>query len=560
MDFRLYSITLASLIYLTACGGSGSSTPNEVPPPPTIANRAPILDIKFTSPVFSEGFIDFYLADSVDPDGSIREFNVEQISGPVATLNAVPGMINFGLWWWDAPKIDGDGVETVSFRISATDDLGAITSRNVSIQIEGSSQPGKLVARYDRLPNLLLGNGRSIGSKREPDNVIASFRIGDSSSQLEELAMLGGPYRQGVQRMNFQSAKVGLANAQFGNISRLKYYELSLAITPAFDTEFTVFNEQENKLTWVVSEDGNNRDESNNIIWAKLATLDVDSPCELITNFGPVGPLWVGQRGKGMTAFDVERIAVSTIANDFIVTNTTHLNVNKSLCFLHRAFIPNDLQDTSISDSEGIEGGALTKEGIVGLDFETNEIVIISTQVNEQELYEYDVLKTVPLNVPANEPLKIVEAIGFGSMSLTPNFMIVVLAGETNESNHYLINIPLDTKSTEGLGYDKVEAQTVYQWTGGIPIGVARGNFGGLDAGNQFFEDLAVVTKGGFGLHFDLINNTLVEGQPVFGYPLRFEVAPNATSMVRRGRDDSVKEDVLASHANDNTLRLYEID
>ena len=572
MEFHKLLIISTFISLLFACGGSGesdsttlSNPPTQSPTPP-LANVAPEIVVKYSQPIFSEGRMDFDFSASTDSDGRITEFKMEQIAGPTATNVGQQGQINSGIWFWDAPSVSPNTTSEIILRITAIDDDNAQATRDVVLQVEGYEGPGQLVARFESLPTLLAGNGVSIGAQEAPDHVFASMQVQGVAADMMEIVKLGGPYRFATQRLNYQSVLRGVAGQAFSDVSYLQYNRLSDAISPANTTEFTVLSETDGSLSWIVNEDGNERDEDNNLVWRMPASVEVEAPCAMTADynsaFGTM-PILVGQRGKGMTAINVERITESQIANSFKVTSTDKLELNKSLCFLYHVFIPDDLLDPSISDTDGMVGGSLTREGIVALDYDANELVIISTLVDDQNQWEYEVLRTVPLNVPALENLRIVDAVGVNMRGTVPQYMIVVLAGETNESTHYLINIPLINLDSSQTQFDKIEAQTVYEWTGGIPVGVASGNFGGIAPENQYLDDLVVVTKAEFGLHFDLMNNTIAGDQPIFAQPSRFDISANASSMVPINdahSDNSVFKDyILVAHENDNSLRVYNI-
>ncbi|WAJ71797.1 PKD domain-containing protein [Catenovulum adriaticum] len=125
------------LSVLTACGSSNQraneteDTSNQVP---TISVSPQIIDEKTQVEV---------KADSADEDGTVERFQWQQLSGTQVSFNGELSSLNF-----QAPSVTSD--ETLSFRVTVTDNDGAKASTDFPVLIKNINQPPVALAGPDQ--------------------------------------------------------------------------------------------------------------------------------------------------------------------------------------------------------------------------------------------------------------------------------------------------------------------------------------------------------------------------------------------------------------------------
>jgi len=114
---------------LTGCGAGdsgGSGTPPNQPAP--APNQPPLLAVDATRN-YVEGGRQTLAATASDSDGTVREITWTQLTGVAVAPRAVgTGVIEFDVPWYDVAKV-------LTFRVTATDNLGAASSRDVTVNI-----------------------------------------------------------------------------------------------------------------------------------------------------------------------------------------------------------------------------------------------------------------------------------------------------------------------------------------------------------------------------------------------------------------------------------------
>jgi hypothetical protein len=127
--FNLKRLGLVSALVLgmSACGSDDDAAPASPPPP---VNTAPVITLNDAS--FEEK-AEASIAATVEDDGQISSYAWEQFAGPMVTLtNTDTDTVSF-----TAPSVLSD--ETISLRLTVTDDEGATNSADINIEILSTS-------------------------------------------------------------------------------------------------------------------------------------------------------------------------------------------------------------------------------------------------------------------------------------------------------------------------------------------------------------------------------------------------------------------------------------
>lgn len=127
-NLKRLGLVTALVLGMSACGSDDNSAPAPAPvsPPPPPVNTAPVITLNEAS--FEEkSEASIYAA--VEDDGQISTYTWEQFAGPSVTLtNSDTDTVNF-----TAPSVLSD--ETISLRLTVTDDEGATSSADINIEI-----------------------------------------------------------------------------------------------------------------------------------------------------------------------------------------------------------------------------------------------------------------------------------------------------------------------------------------------------------------------------------------------------------------------------------------
>ena len=157
----LFMVIAATAIALSGCGGGEDG---EEPPP---ANRPPVVD---AGPGWSvdAGYVVFLPGSANDPDGSIAAYLWEQTGGARVTLSGADSPNAR----FTAPDVAAD--ETLSFRLTVTDNEGLQASDAVEVVVRRANRPPIVDAGPDRSVDAreLVVLSASAG---DPDGSIAAY-------------------------------------------------------------------------------------------------------------------------------------------------------------------------------------------------------------------------------------------------------------------------------------------------------------------------------------------------------------------------------------------------
>ena len=152
-------------VLLSACGGGGEDRGEES----ATVNQPPTLQVG-PDLVADEGTTVYLSGSADDPDGHIASYDWEQTGGLEVVLSGDTTAIAS----FTAPEVSTD--ETLTFRLTVTDDKGATASGTVTVtvwQVESNQPPTLQVG-----PDLLADEGTTVylsGSADDPDGHIASY-------------------------------------------------------------------------------------------------------------------------------------------------------------------------------------------------------------------------------------------------------------------------------------------------------------------------------------------------------------------------------------------------
>ncbi|AWB66324.1 hypothetical protein C2869_07705 [Saccharobesus litoralis] len=134
--FNYRGMASLAMLALTACGGGGSDSSNES------KNQAPTIVV--SNQTVNENSPVVINATASDSDGTIQSYDWQQISGKQMSVSGG----NTSTIQFTAPDIDAD--ESLVFRLTVTDDVGASSSQQVSVLVKKVNQVPTVSAGDDQ--------------------------------------------------------------------------------------------------------------------------------------------------------------------------------------------------------------------------------------------------------------------------------------------------------------------------------------------------------------------------------------------------------------------------
>ncbi|WP_169711654.1 hypothetical protein [Henriciella litoralis] len=520
---------------MAGCGGGssgGGGTPNggpPPPPPPPPGNGGPDIRIELSSnPVLEQNIFVIDTFDTTDPDGDSFNITLRQTSGPAAEQLED---VNAYATKWRAPDITTNTTATMVFEIRAEDSRGAVSTKSANVQLRGFSGPGRPVALLDQGARLEVGNIGTTFSE-----VFASVpAVAGSPNNPRDLVLFGEDTTKGY----FDYSRTDLATVEpsFSGIAQIVPNGLGFNGVEA-PNQFVVVEEGANKISLVNSD----RSVVPGGTFQLADSFAIDQPCyfEGRTNTGQDFG-WVGQRDNGLA---VVRITPdnSSSSNQFDSEVIFDLNSDRSLCHIFPTELPADVYTKDPFDESNFSP-------LIAVDFDSNELVLYG---DTDETQEYVELTAIPLQTETTEQMTIVDVLSFGSPSLKPRYMVVLLTDGKDGGQQRLIMVSQDNSSEE-------ISQETFAWTGGVPVGLVQGAFVGVRPADQKRLDLVVVTESGQAMVFE---NTLAENQgvgevPSFAEPKSFAIEPGAGSAATAKDDNFSDNVVMVANPGSGVVRVY---
>ncbi len=506
-----------------AAGNSGSATI-------TLDIKAPIeFNISKTRVFESELF-------SIEKTNPPGDMEITQLSGEEAIKVSTSNESTR----FRAPALEFDGTEQLSFEIVITSPSGETASTIISSpEVIGRAGAGIPVAIYDPALSLQTGFGtRTLGLNREEGSNIVAIRQSAESfnSDKFEIAMLGG-ITNFTDRQDYEDESRFRVEGDFEDVS---YTELN-GLGTAFG--LAVLSKDENKLRWFNYEPNSEGSPPN--IYRESDSFSVEKPCFVRDIYGK-NFIWVGQEDNGLSVIELNPVKTDGRTTSFNEILLQNVGGNRSLCYIFPTRLAYRYANTGT-------------DGLITLDYKSNEIVLFKELDAGASYAEVDV---IPLQTETTEALEIVDVYSIGLPSRVPRSMGVLLSDGKENGVHRLIHI------TQDLDNDEISQRT-YSWTGGIPVSLVVGNFGGDDANLYFTEDIAVITNSNQSLFFESNavepDNWFERRNREYAEPIFFETFPGAGSAVTVNQrpnefGDVDIEDVLVSYPDTGELRYYSPD
>lgn len=515
-------VAICSATASDAAGNTGSATLN-------LKIDAPVEVILDRAQVFESGLFNFV---KTSPPGSIE---IIQLSGAEAIeFLTFSEEVSFR-----APALDFDGTEQLSFEIKINGPDGQTASEVITApEVTGRAGAGIPVAVYEPALSLLNGFVRLFNFNGNVNgNVLATRQSSESfNSDKVELALFGGTTNI-ENEQNYESEGNYQVEGIFEDIS---YAELSGL---GFSFALTVLSKIENELRWFNFEP--NAEGSPPNIFREADSFSIENPCFVRSLFGQ-DYVWIGQENNGFSVVEIEPITTNGLTTGFDETILQNIGGTRSLCYI----FPTRLAFRFANSGP---------DGLITLDYNTNEIVLFK-ELNQGAAYEE--VEAIALETETNEALQIVDVYSFGLPSRGSSVYRRFVDEWARCGEHRFIQI---TQNREGSLDDDEVQQRTYSWTGGVPVSLVVGNFGGEDTDVAFTEDVVVITSSNQSLFFEANTPSSSDrstrnrgyAQPVF-----FETLPGAGSAVsinqRSTNDEGVDiDDVLVSYPETGELRYY---
>ncbi|EWH09803.1 PKD domain-containing protein [Catenovulum agarivorans DS-2] len=140
VKFKSLAINLLLLSVLTACGSSKNAA-DETEDTADSRNQAP--SVLVDDQTINEQTQIEVEADALDQDGTLVRVHWQQLSGPQVSFNSESASLRF-----QAPSVTND--ETLSFRVTVTDNDGAEASKEFTIRVKNVNQPPVVSAGADQ--------------------------------------------------------------------------------------------------------------------------------------------------------------------------------------------------------------------------------------------------------------------------------------------------------------------------------------------------------------------------------------------------------------------------
>lgn len=545
----LPSLLLTSALLASCGGGSGSSsstvTPQPVvvtPPPVVVTPPQPqpptIIAALSKSLVWESELFSIDLDGSTADDANIDTFDIKQVSGlPVKDLERT----NFYYYNFQAPDYDFDGMQSIEFEITATDTAGRVSVKTILLSVEGFGGTGVPIARYETPVELIGGDGSGRGSGGGYDGIFLSEAdipsLPDGSVNFK---FYGANNSSDVPKNYNEAADESFFDEDTTPVTNVNYIvkgRLEFNLRPSLGTDIVVLNKESDEFIWYagVSE----RDEANTKWlkrYSKQDSFAIEDPC-FFTGRQNTGQdyIWVGQENNGASLVQLDPVRNDQgYADSFNETVLQKFGGQRSLCLIY----PTEIQDNIVPGFTTYSDGGYP--GFIGVDYNTNELAIYGDLGDDKS---YEELTTIPLQTNSTEELKIVDFFADWTSSKPDFFGVLLTDGKENGIHRLVIITFSDGFSDEP---NKIKQQTL-SWTGGVPFRVLNGTFGGINPGNQFLQDLVVVTEtSDASMFFDNItelagaNNS--QGPLVWAEGVPFQTDPGIASAVKMDMHHDISE------------------
>ncbi|MCK0127690.1 hypothetical protein [Erythrobacter sp. F6033] len=472
---------------------------------------------------------------TTDPDGDSITITMSQVAGPTATrlddINALATR-------WRAPSLNQDETVEIQIEIRAEDGRGAVATQNVVIAVRGFSGPGRPVAVFDPGVRLVSGNVNA-ETNAGISEVIAQQNIdGGMSGDQERLLFFGED--SGFGYFDYSQFDRATLAETFGDVSFLEKGTLDFNFQSFVDwaSGLLVASETDDEVSWFTTESSSASDRP----FARRDGFSISNPCFVQGRVDTSQDfVWIGQRNQGLSVVRLDRQSDSngfTVFNDALISQTSQ---GRSLCHLTTTSFAQRLYQPDFFNNSNFDN-------LLAIDYNTNELVLLGDS-NEDQIYEE--LEVVPIDTQASTQLSIVDVFSRGTKSAVPRIMTVLVTDGTEGGQHRLIVITQDQ--------DDEFVQTVFSWSGGVPVALLEGSFVGVRPNDQTRKDLVVVSATGQSLVFE---NTVPENSgaatpPTYAAPVIFDTGIGAGSAVT-ARDENFADDVvMVSYPTTGVVRVF---
>ncbi|KDA04331.1 putative lipoprotein [Hyphomonas oceanitis SCH89] len=301
-----------------------------------------------------------------------------------------------------------------------------------------------------------------------------------------------------------------------------------------------MLSETEDKLRWFIA--SRNDDP---IVFSEADNISITDPCHVVgATDSSQDFILVGQRNRGLSV--VRIVAVDPdgdgIAVEFDDSVIYSLDVGRSLCHVFPTVLPERVSP------EFVNGDLVDLPGVIAVDFDTNEIVLIGDTTDNGA---YEVLEVIPIDTQSTEPMKIVDVFSRGNPSLVPRYIAILLTSGIHDGEHRLVVVSQSNDTKE-------ISQETFSWSGGVPVALLSGPFVGVRPNDQTRPDLVVIS--GTSEQSLVFENTVPEESgvatvPSFAAPKLFDVGIGAGSAVAAISENYTDTVVLVSFPDTGEIR-----
>ena len=383
---------------------------------------------------------------------------------------------------------------------------------------------GTSIGFFDPALSLRTGNTGAIGGSARSTY---AFSVQQTASGEYKIHVLGG---QGSIPLEYDKTDEYLVEGSFESVDYID--APSLYANGLVEPEITVLSEAADKLFWLHM----------NLrffpyTFRVMSEIDVEAPCYVEgTNTYWAGDVLVGQRGLGMSLFEIDTGLEGSKSDGFTSQLRAQSAPGRSLCWFLRGTLPAQF----MIDTPQLRVYSDTLA--TAIDYETNEIVYLGDAADDGFIEE---LGSVAILTESSKSLEIVDVISHGTSNQSPRYFLVLMTDGNDPGEHRLVRIALEDQ-LDSLGNSAGEILTqkvVHAWEDGVPVGMVQAPLGGQQYGGYLYPDLAVVL-GTTDHSFFFDNITFAPGEPPdYSDPVKFNVGKGAGSAIAVDRPDGPQLD-----------------
>ncbi|WP_018997114.1 hypothetical protein [Hirschia maritima] len=552
---RLLAACAAQVLFV-GCSGGGDSTspvastpiaspsPSSTPTPTPTPTEEVELNIIAPAEVWENRKFWIDLRELADNE-TYRGF-VTQTEGPAA-YNKLEVLV--GLFEFVAPDLIGNEPVELVFEVSASRLGNVEKTETFSVFVKPSpSGPGEILDVVQPALELKIGERKFLS---EASSGIGS--VGAIVAVQQPNPLTNEDYRVvfwsdslfAQNPIHYPLGDVDLKDISFIDAPSLNYHGCCSEFVSLGGNEMTILSQNEGALKWFGEDYERSSNGAESRHYVQREEIPFEDACFVKgTPEQGIDFAWVGHRERGISIMGIqpkEPTYGGNTALSFEYEIYQTLGEGRSLCYVY----PIDNQYYPFAMETPFSAW-----NFIAVDYKSKELVFYGGDVSVSEngliypYHPYEELGSVPLPTGVEEDLEIVQVVGGGGASSTPDYMLILMTTGADPGEHLLLYLKFPSgesfraQNPAGFSFTintlDIEHK-LYRWTEGVPVQIVAGAFGGIRPGDQTRLDLAIITKtGGEGLYFENIldDHAGIAEFPVFEEPTRFDNGVGAGSAI----------------------------